>query len=169
MPRNIYIEENGFYQIDCSAAVWSTDQIHDEYHSSGLFLSDVDFATETDNYVYLIEYKNGLIPKAITHSNFDPHVEEKIKNVLRKFYDSLHYQSINGINKPVKYVYIVEYKNADTVTRKMLRDKIILRLPFKLQQNKKAKIIESFDVVSIAEWNRHDEYKQFPLTPVINT
>ena len=45
MEKAVYKEENGVYQIDCSAAVWSTDQIYNLYHTAGVFLKDADFVT----------------------------------------------------------------------------------------------------------------------------
>lgn len=53
MPE-IYIEENGYYSIDCTAAVWSTNCIHDYYQDAGHkygeigFLKDTDFVIESD-------------------------------------------------------------------------------------------------------------------------
>lgn len=62
MPE-IYIEENGYYSIDCTAAVWSTNCIHDYYQDAGHkygeigFLKDTDFVIESDKAIYLVEYK----------------------------------------------------------------------------------------------------------------
>jgi len=166
MVADVYIEENGFYQIDCTAADWSTDQVQAEYHKSGLFLSDVDFVACTDDFVFLIEYKNANAPGASKPDAFKPHEDSKVDSVARKFYDSLHYLAINGISKPVKFIYIVEYPSAGIVERKMLRNKIAAKLPFKLQENKTARIVDDFDVVSISEWNTHEEYSVFPLAQV---
>ena len=63
----IYIEENGQYSLDCSAALWSTDQIHQYYqdpaHAYGIvnFLCDVDFVIENETHILLVEYKNANI------------------------------------------------------------------------------------------------------------
>jgi len=167
MSGSVFVEENGNYQIDFSTAVWSTDQTHVEFHASGTFLSDVDFVATTDNYTYLVEYKNANVTNAANPASFQPKDEKRVDNIARKYYDSLHYLAVEGINKPIKYIYIVEYPNAGKTDRKMLRNKISRKLPFRLQSNKAKKIIEVFDVVSISEWNEHTEYSQFPLTPVL--
>lgn len=166
MSGSIHTEENGVYTLDCSAALWSTDQIHNLYHSSGVFLCDVDFIAETPDFLLLIEYKNADIPNAANAGAFNPSSAKKVDNVARKFYDSLHYLALEGKIKPVKYVYIVEYPNAGVTDRKMLRNAIAVKLPFKMQQGKPAKLIENFEVMSIQEFNGHSEYSAFPLTPV---
>lgn len=162
----IFIEENSIYQLDCTAAVWASDQIHAEFHAAGTLLSDADFAVETKEFLYLIEYKNANIPNAVNPNAFKPGESKSVDKVARKFYDSLHYLKIIGKEKPVKYVYIVEYPHAGSTERRMLRNKITERLPFHLQRGKSKKIIEDFDVVSIDEWNQHHEYSLFPLLQI---
>ena len=51
----------------------------------------------------------------------------------------------------------------------MLRNKIMKQLPFQLQTSlsDKVKLIESFDVLSIAEWN--EKYTQYPINKVETT
>ncbi|WP_216364917.1 hypothetical protein [Paenibacillus sp. BIHB 4019] len=168
MAGGIYIEEKGKYKIDCTSALWATDEIHTDYHSLGLsILCDADFVAETQDHIYLIEYKNANIPEAIAHnSTFNPAESKYIDKVARKFYDSLHYLAAKGKRKPVKYIYIVEYPNAGTTDRKMLRNKIATSLPFALQKGQANVLIDDFQVVSIEEWNESEEYSQFPLTPV---
>lgn len=60
-----------------------------------------------------------------------------------------------GKTKRRHYVWVLEYPQGSSVTRKMLRNKIMKQLPFQLQTSlsDKVKLIESFDVLSIAEWN----------------
>lgn len=74
-------------------------------------------------------------------------------------------------NKTVQYIYILEYPKGDIVTRKRLRNKMKQRLPFELQNNIGAgkKLIEKFEVLSIEEWNAHEEYGRYPITKIINT
>lgn len=50
-----------------------------------------------------------------------------------------------------------------------LRNKIMKQLPFQLQTSlsDKVKLIESFDVLSIAEWN--EKYTQYPINKVETT
>lgn len=73
-------------------------------------------------------------------------------------------------SKPIKYIYILEYPNDDVVTRKRLRNRITNLLPFKLQklQEVKVEMIHDFEVLSIAEWNAHAQYKAFPITEIDN-
>ena len=35
MESKTYIEENNYYKIDCTDAVWSTDRIHDDFRAAG--------------------------------------------------------------------------------------------------------------------------------------
>lgn len=51
MANGIFIEENGVYQIDCTGAVWASDQIRDEFHAARVFLSDADFVAETEEFL----------------------------------------------------------------------------------------------------------------------
>ena len=44
----IYEEENGVYCIDCTNAIWSTNEVNCIYDKGKTFLSDVDFIIETD-------------------------------------------------------------------------------------------------------------------------
>ena len=37
--KNLFIEENGAYSIDCKAAVWATDKIHEDYHNAGIHIN----------------------------------------------------------------------------------------------------------------------------------
>ena len=41
--NRIFTEENGLYQIDCSKAVWATDELNYQYHAANCMLSDVDW------------------------------------------------------------------------------------------------------------------------------
>ena len=85
--------------------------------------------------------------------------------VVRKFYDSLHYLSLQGKTKPKEYVYILEYPNGDSASRKMIRNRLKSKLPFALQENigNGIKLIEKVEVLSIAEWNDHKYYGEFPI------
>lgn len=116
--KDIFIEENGAYSIDCRAAVWATDK--------------------------------------------------KILVASRKFYDSLHYLRLLDKNKPIQYIYILEYPNGDTTARKRLRNRLKMELPFVLQDNigNGKKLIEHVDVLSIAEWNADNSYGKYPIKQV---
>lgn len=65
------------------------------------------------------------------------------------------------MEKKKKYVLILEFPNADPVTRKYLRNRVAAKLPFKFQEQNKMteKLIDSVDVVSLKEWNQ--KYPQF--------
>lgn len=92
---------------------------------------------------------------------FNPSGDKKIENVSRKFYDSLHYLNILQKNKPKKCIYILEYPAGDSVSRKMIRNKLKKFLPFEIQKNRN-KLIESVEVLSIEEWNNDLNYRQYP-------
>ena len=44
--EKFFIDENGEYGLDCSKAVWATDQMHQIYHEANVPLSDADFVIE---------------------------------------------------------------------------------------------------------------------------
>lgn len=166
MPGQVYIEENGLYQIDFSGALWATDEVHDLYNKNGSLLSDVDFIAETSEYLLLVEYKNSNIPNAANPNAFQPQASKSIEKVARKFYDSLHYLALKQKKKPIRYIYIVETPHADNVLRGLLRNTIQLKLPFAMQVGQLAELIDGFEVLSIDGWNNHEEYSQFPLSQV---
>ena len=91
--------------------------------------------------------------------------DKKFTSTVRQFYDSLHYIHLLGKNKPVKYVYVVEAPNSDAIMRKRLRARMKTLLPFALQENINTGIslIDRVDVLSINEWNMHDEYGKYPF------
>ncbi len=171
----VYIEENGQYSLDCSKAIWSTDRIHTYYQDSSHqyghlgFLCDVDFVIENEKNILLVEYKNASIPGAARSGAFRPESENKLENVAKKFYDSLHWLYLKGKDKPKKYIYILEYPNGNSASRLMIRNKLQKKLPFDLQGNFAAmgrKIIEEVKVVNISEWNADEEFGMYPLKPV---
>ena len=173
MP-GVLIEENKHYGIDCSAALWASDEMHETYHMCKLphILCDVDFAIETENRVLLVEYKNANIPEAVAHADrskeYNPFDEDKFNKLVRKYYDSLHYLHLCGKYKPVCYVFVVEYPKGDSTSRKMLRNRLKKQLPFKLQEkiDMGIKMIESVNVLNINEWNEHEDFGIFPIKPV---
>ena len=173
-----YTEENGQYSIDCTAALWSTDEIHKYYqdvaHTYGIigFLCDVDFAIETQSHILLVEYKNAAIPGAAHPERFNPSSENKLENVAKKFYDSSHWLYLMGKDKPKMLIYILEYPAGNSTSRLMVRNKLRQRLPFALQSKIAGvgrKIIDDVKVVSISEWNSDAELGCYPLQPVGST
>lgn len=173
MPR-VLIEEKNKYCIDCTNAIWASDDMHAIYHSCGLpnILCDTDFAVETDDYILLIEYKNANIPEAVAHARedteYNPFESKKFDKIVRKFYDSLHYLRLAGKEKPIQYIFVLEYPKGNTASRKMLRNRLKKRLPFMLQEQFETgiKLIDAVDVVNINEWNADNFYGQFPIKPV---
>ena len=171
----VYVEENGQYSLDCSKAIWSTDRIHSYYqnpeHRYGFigFLCDVDFVIENKKNILLVEYKNARIPDAANPDAFRPESGNKLDNVAKKFYDSLHWLYLNGKDKPKKYIYILEYPNGNSTSRLMIRNKLKKKLPFDLQENFAAigrKMIDEIKVVTISEWNADVELGLYPIQPV---
>ncbi len=165
------IEENGKYAIDCSQAVWASDNMHTIYHDCGLtdYLCDADFVIETEKDILLIEYKNANIPEAIAHTNeknlYNPLKEDKYNKVVKKFYGSWYYLYLLGKEKPVKYIFVVEYPKGNATSRKFLRNALKKYLPFKLQDqfDKGKQLIDLVDVKNIDEWNEHEVYGRFPI------
>lgn len=174
----VYIEENKQYSLDCSAAIWSTDKIHSYYQDSTHqygdigFLCDVDFVIENEKNILLVEYKNASIPGAANPAAFHPEGENKLENVAKKFYDSLHWLYLKGKDKPKKYIYILEYPNGNSSSRLLIRNKLQKKLPFELQTNcavKGRKMIDEIKVVNISEWNADEELGLYPLQPVFSS
>lgn len=166
----IFEDENHFYAIDCNNAIWATDSLNSYHHNyTKSVLCDVDWIIETEDNMLLVEYKNANIPGCSNPAAFKPSGENKINNVAKKYYDSIHYLNIINKNKPRKYIYILEYPKGDVVSRLGIQVMLQERLPFKLQNTDEAinKIIESVEVVSINEWN--ERYSLFPLKPVQQT
>ncbi|MDE7414991.1 MAG: hypothetical protein K2N44_01520 [Lachnospiraceae bacterium] len=163
--KNIFIEENGVYSIDCSNAVWATDKMHEDYHNAGIHINDVDFLIENTTNILMVEYKNACIANAENPAAFQPMTDKKILIATRKFYDSLHYLRLLNKNKPVQYIYILEYPNGDATTRKRLRNRLKTELPFALQENigNGKKLIEQVEVLSIDEWNADSIYGNYPM------
>ena len=172
MP-DVLIEEKRNYGIDCRKALWATDEIHEAYHACGLpeILCDADFVIETSDSILLVEYKNATVPDALAHATertaYDPFQQKKFDKVVRKYYDSLHYLRLLGKEKPVHYIFVLEYPKGNSTSRKLLRNRLKCRLPFGLQERVGTgiKLIESVNVVSIDEWNANTIYGQFPMKP----
>lgn len=173
MP-DVLIEEKRNYGIDCRNAVWASDEIHEAYHACGLpeILSDADFVLETPDSILLVEYKNSNVPEARVHATegteYDPFKSDKFNKIVSKYYDSLHYLRLLGKEKPIHYVFVLEYPKGDSASRRLLRNRLKKRLPFGLQDHVGTgiKLIESVNVVNIEEWNGNETYGQFPIKPV---
>ena len=110
--KKIFTDENEEYGLDCSQAIWASDQLHQIYHDAKVQLSDADFMIENSENVVIMEYKNANTEKAVELSYktkpFNPMEDKKVGSVIRKFYDSYHYLYLLGKRKPVHYIYVVE-------------------------------------------------------------
>lgn len=170
--ENILIDENGDYGIEYSNAIWVSDQMHQDYHNAKVPLLDADFLLEDEKTLMIVEYKNAATQKAretrFKTPLFDPMADKTFASTVRKFYDSLHYIYLLGKRKPIKYIYVVETPNGDITMRKRLRDRMKTQLPFSLQENIKTGItlISGVDVLSIEEWNMHEEYGKYPFIKI---
>lgn len=167
MKSRIYTDENGFCRFDFSAAIKATSSLNRIFNRTvDSLLSDVDFVVELEEAILLVEYKNANIPGAARPEAFKPSKDKHIIKIARKFYDSMIFIWACEYDKPLRYVYILEYPKDDPVTRKMVRNKIRNKLPFELQKCKavKRQMIDSFDVVSIDEWNKNPAYSRFPIS-----
>lgn len=162
-------EEHGHFRINCRAAKWKTGKIHDMYHACGLpdYLNDADFVIETETNLLLVEYKNASIPEAVAHAKegqeYNPLERTKFQKIVRKYYDSLHYLRLVGNEKPVHFVFVVEYPKGDATSRRALRNRLKDSLPFELQKrfNQGVQLIKEVAVVNMAEWNAHNIYGRF--------
>lgn len=171
MEEYKFIDENQQYTFDFSNAVWAISNLNYIYNSNiNSTLADVDFIVETQNDILFIEYKNSDIVGA---SNPDAFIE-KIKkdkhyiSIAQKYYGSLFYILACKKLKKFKYVYILECNKADSVLRGIIRNKIKKYLPFKLNQcdGIKQELIANFEILSINDWNLHNEYGKFPIKPI---
>lgn len=162
----IFTEENQVYKIDCTQAMWATDSVHEAFTRTNSLLNDVDFIIETEERLLLIEYKNACIPNVSNPEAFKPQEDKRIKNVAKKYYDTLHYLALLGKDKPKTYIYVLEYPNGDTVARKGIRNRIKAYLPFRLQSGTEIKLIDGVEVLSIDEWNNDMEYGRYPIKEI---
>ncbi len=166
--EKIFAEENGVYQIDLTNTVTAIGDLNRQYSQIGHFLSEVDFIAETQDTIYLIEYKNtdiergdpvGLLNK-ISDGSF-------ATSIIKKYYGGMFYVMATGVtSKKVSFILILECEKADPVVRKKIRTQSKKRLPFKLQNDSRitSNLIDEFLVLSIKEWN--EKYPQFPLTRI---
>ncbi len=117
-----------------------------------------------------MEYKHASIPGASHPEKFVPSDTKYVNKIAYKFYDSWIYLKAINKNKPILYVYILEYPNGDSRTRGEIRNLITAVLPFKLQNlpeiSCNRKIIEGFFVMSINEWNSHKTFGKFPIKKI---
>lgn len=164
----LYPEENGYYALSIENDDNIIFDLHETFHKNGVsILCDADFVIkDDDSQIIILEYKNGTVGCAAEYASFKPSDDKYIQKVARKFYDTMMCLNHMGYLKPMKYVYVLEFPNDDPAIRKFVRNKISMLLPFKLQQEIRIKyhLIESFEVLSISEWN--EKYPLYQLIPL---
>ena len=52
--KNILIDENGDYGLECTNAVWASDQMHQDYHTAKVPLADADFLLEDEKFTHML-------------------------------------------------------------------------------------------------------------------
>ena len=153
MTRLVYVEENKHYKIVFPDGVCyvELDRIY-----AGSNLKSVDIIVVTDEALVFMEYKNSTFPGAVNPQAFDERLtgEDHCTAISRKYYDSLLYALAKRLtDKPLYYHYVVEASTLDRVSRKMLAERIIRKLPFQLQMRMGVTLIDDFSVNSIDDWN----------------
>lgn len=167
MVTQVYQEENHKYQFDFSSALWASDTLHQKYKTVGNRFYDVDFLVETEDRILLIEYKNANVPDAAKPKALNPMEKGHLRKIAFKYHDSWIYLKAAGKDdKPLIYVYILEYPHGDSVTRKGVRDKLSEMLPVGLHTLSEIgpPKVKDVEVLSIDEWNRHKRYGFFPIS-----
>ncbi len=164
----IYVEENGYYQLDLRQADWSL-VLQPHYRAANLPLADVDYIFQYRGQIVLMEYKNAKLPYELGYraaADFNPASDKMISNIASKFFDSWFYTSAHGFGQPITYIYVLEWPHADSITRKALRNMIAKVLPFRFQQLEQlpVDVISEFSVLSIDEWNHR--FTTLPITRV---
>lgn len=80
--------------------------MHNIYGQAKAGLSDVDYLVETEKEILLIEYKNADIEEAVHPERFNIKSDKKINNLVKKYYDSLHYLTLTKKERiNAKYTY----------------------------------------------------------------
>ena len=116
--NRIFAEENGIYQLDCSKAVWATDDVHLRYQQAGIHIKDADFIIETETALVIVEYKNANISGAANPSAFNPMAGSKISDVTRKYYDTLHYLTLRQKTGPKRFLCLSNCLKRRTLAKK---------------------------------------------------
>lgn len=72
--------------------------------------------------------------------------------MAKKYFNSMHWLYLAGKDKPKKYIYVLEYPAGNFTSRLLVRNKLMKKLPFALQNTLNSagrKIINDVKVVSI--------------------
>jgi len=168
MTQVVYVEENKRYRIVFPDELSYVDL---DLMYAGSQLKSVDIIVDTGQTLVFMEYKNSTISGAANPQAFDAKLtsEDHSVAIARKYYDSLIYALSKRLtDKPLYYHYVVEAATLDSVSRKLLADKIIRKLPFQLQNRMDTTLIKEFTVDSIYDWNsryHHLALQQFQTNP----
>lgn len=165
--EKIFQEENGVYQIDLSLAINAVGDLHEKYMKIGNFLSDADFIFETEDEIFLVEYKNTDIDKADPSKFLGKISDGKIYDwIHKKFYGSMFYVLSSMTNKKINFIFVLECQKADIILRKRIRAKAKKRLPFELQKDDSItrNLIHNFEILTISEWN--ENYPMYPISKI---
>ena len=92
--EQIFQDENHTCEFNFTKAQWAIDGLHNIYGQAKAGLSDVDYLVETEKEILLIEYKNADIAEAAHPERFNIKSDKKINNLVKKYYDSLHYLTL---------------------------------------------------------------------------
>ncbi len=160
-----FTDENNNHAIDLSKAEWASDGMHEDYRLVlGTPLKDIDWVVQDKDGIILIEYKN-YNKAVINRFNDEINGDELAQSVAKKFYDSFIFLLLNGKQcEYIRYVFIIERQGSDSTLRRKLRNKIARKLPFALQDKYGKTIINSFDVLDVAQWNKDQIYSAYPIS-----
>lgn len=163
--ENIFTDENQSWEFDFSKAIWATDMLNEKYKVvKDSVLHDVDFIVEDSKTILFVECKNANFKGVNNAKAFKPMEPVKIRDVARKYYDSIHF--VKGIgkgkNKQFVFTYVVEERNGYITERKAIRNRLKDRLPFRLQKKCEftRNLIDKIEVLCLEEWNH-----QYPYYP----
>ena len=169
MDTKIFQDENHNYQFDFSSALCASNQLNSIFQrNTSSLLSDVDFIAETENEIIFVEFKNAKLSEPADPTSMGPTNEKLQKKLAFKYYDSWLFITATNCCKPITYICIIEFYQDDSTMRRKLRNYVANLLPFRLQKldSVTQSMIHEFDVLSINEWNCHERFKNFPITPI---
>lgn len=135
-------------------------------------LSFVDFIVETDSLVYFIEIKNPDNPKAPSKNRDEylARLQDTIfpNAVVKKFSDTLLAQLAMGrsFQKPVQYIFILEFGAFSSYERQRLFDKVNHRLPVGLNHKvfTNVALVKNFKLLTIAQFE--EQYQEFAVEAI---
>lgn len=164
-----WVEGDLYFDFSKAIQVTNFDRSGMGHHLSVYKLKAVDFILEDKETYYFIEVKdpnNPKIPLAHQEKNKEEFLKDNLsKKLLKKFEDSLFFQSMDtGIpNKKFLYIILLCLNNIDvTVHFPTLKDELIATNPILIGGKKGWK--KGFDIIflNLELWNKY-----FPKYPVV--